>query len=79
MQKQYALNKQLTFIIPMQSVVRSFVRQFKKSFVCRALNFFLVGYFVVKWKTLRRCSNLIFVTINLRITCMDKYNFGNVV
>ena len=28
MQKQYALNKQLTFIIPMQSVVRSFVRQF---------------------------------------------------
>ena len=28
MQKQNALNKHLTFIIPMQSVVRSFVRQF---------------------------------------------------
>ena len=28
MQKQYALNKQLTFVIPMQSIVRSFVRQF---------------------------------------------------
>ena len=64
MQKQYALNKQLTFVTPMQSVVRSFVRQFKKRFVCRALNFFLVGYFVVKWKTLRICLNLIFVTIN---------------
>ena len=64
MQKQYALNKQLTFVIPMQSVVRSFVRQFKERFVCRALNFFLVGYFVVKWKTLRICLNLIFVTIN---------------
>ena len=28
MQKQYALNKHLAFIIPMQSVVCSFVRQF---------------------------------------------------
>ena len=28
MQKQYALNKQLTFIIPMLFAVRSFVRQF---------------------------------------------------
>ena len=28
MKKQYALNKQLAFIIPMQSVVRWFVRQF---------------------------------------------------
>ena len=28
MQKQYALNKPLTFVIPMQSVARSFVRQF---------------------------------------------------
>ena len=28
MQKKYALNKQVTFIIPIQSVVRSFVRQF---------------------------------------------------
>ena len=28
MQKQYALNKHLKFIIPMKSVVCSFVRQF---------------------------------------------------
>ena len=34
MQKQYALNKQLTFIISMQSVVRSFVRFFVGLFDC---------------------------------------------